>query len=130
LPETASFSARRTRLATTIGSAQPLRERGARERVLPSRKAQMRAVTEGKNVSTSSRRKATASSPLEGGEPVTCFCGATDFDYSFVRFPMTHVSRCRSCGLEYRGELKITQPPPRPSSPPQAPPIAFPPFWS
>jgi hypothetical protein len=58
-----------------------------------------------------------------------CFCGAAEFDFSFVRFPMQHVSRCRTCGLEHRCELKLTptKAAPRPSEPQQ--PFGFPPFW-
>jgi hypothetical protein len=63
-------------------------------------------------------------------EPMTCFCGGTDYDYSFARFPMTHVSRCRNCGFEHRCELQIATPKLRPTAAqPEDPPLGFPPFW-
>ena len=80
---------------------------------------------------TSPRRTAAAAVLIAEEAPVRCFCGAAEFDYSFVRFPMLHVSRCRNCGLESRGELKIA--PVRKKAarqPPGAqPPVGFPPFW-
>lgn len=77
------------------------------------------------------RRKAADSTGIASIEPVRCFCGGTEFDYSFARFPMEHVSRCKACGLEHRCELKVTpvkHPSPKPSDPPD-PSIGFPPFW-
>lgn len=63
-------------------------------------------------------------------EPVTCFCGAAEFAYSFARFPMAHVSRCRKCGFEHRCELKPATPKsPRAPTPPDDPPMGAPPFW-
>ncbi len=65
-----------------------------------------------------------------GGEPPTCFCGGGVYTYSFERFPMTHVSRCKACGFEHRCDLQ-TAPPRKPPKPPEGP-IGyqgFPPFW-
>ena len=81
---------------------------------------------------TSSRRTAAAAVvQIPEDDSVRCFCGAAEFDYSFVRFPMLHVSRCRNCGLESRAELKIA--PARKKAAPQRPgaepPVGFPPFW-
>ena len=81
---------------------------------------------------TSSRRTAAAAVvQIPADEPVRCFCGAAEFDYSFVRFPMQHVARCRNCGLESRGELKIAPVKQKAATqPPGAqPPVGFPPFW-
>ena len=82
-------------------------------------------------MSPSPRRTAAAVAQTIEDEPVRCFCGAAEFDYSFVRFPMQHVSRCRNCGLESRGELKVTPVKQRaaPSQPGAEPPVGFPPFW-
>ena len=92
--------------------------------------ADQSAVLEGEQVRVSHRRRTPAKKANQDAEPVTCFCGGTDFDYSFVRFPMAHVSRCRACGLEPRGELKMEPAPVRAgSSQAGQPPIAFPPFW-
>lgn len=80
---------------------------------------------------TSSRRTAVAAvAQIPEDELVRCFCGAAEFDYSFVRFPMLHVSRCRNCGLEHRGELKIAPVPKAAARPADhEPPFGFPPFW-
>jgi hypothetical protein len=81
---------------------------------------------------TSSRRTAAAAvAQIPEDEPVRCFCGAAEFDHSFVRFPMLHVSRCRNCGLESRAELKIAPVGKKAAlQPPGAqPPVGFPPFW-
>jgi hypothetical protein len=81
---------------------------------------------------TSPRRTAVAAvAQTLDDEPVRCFCGAAEFDYSFVRFPMLHVSRCRNCGLESRGELKIAPAQQKAATPPPGaePPVGFPPFW-
>ncbi len=79
----------------------------------------------------SRRHKAADTAQITGEETVTCFCGGTEYDYSFVRFPMHHVSRCRKCGFEHRCELKVAPERPRPATPPpgEDPPIGFPPFW-
>ena len=77
------------------------------------------------------RRKAAGSTGIADTESVRCFCGGTEFDYSFARFPMTHVSRCKACGLEHRAELKVTpvnQTRPRQSDK-SDPPVGLPPFW-
>ncbi|HWF76202.1 MAG TPA: hypothetical protein VN694_03410 [Caulobacteraceae bacterium] len=78
----------------------------------------------------SHRRMAADAAQLAEGDPTPCFCGGKAYDYSFTRFPMTHVSRCRNCGFEHRCELKVTpaKPPPAPASP-EDPPIGLPPFW-
>ena len=82
-------------------------------------------------MSLSPHRTAVAVAQTAEDEPVRCFCGAAEFDYSFVRFPMQHVSRCRNCGLESRGELKVA--PAKQRGAPQQrdaePPVGFPPFW-
>lgn len=78
------------------------------------------------------RRKAADSTGIAANEAVMCFCGGTEFDYSFVRFPMAHVSRCKACGLEHRCELKATPVKtvrPSPSDHPSGPGVGFPPFW-
>jgi hypothetical protein len=78
----------------------------------------------------SRRRLAADAAQLAEGEAMTCFCGGKEYDYSFARFPMTHVSRCRNCGFEHRGELKISPSrAPRAPTPPEDPPVGFPPFW-
>jgi hypothetical protein len=76
----------------------------------------------------SPRRTAADAARPADSEPVRCFCGAAEFDYAFSRFPMTHVSRCRNCGLEHRCALKIT-PARRTATQPPEPPAGFPPFW-
>jgi hypothetical protein len=78
---------------------------------------------------TAARKAADAKTAEEA--PVRCFCGGADYEYSFVRFPMRHVSRCKRCGFEHRCVLKIepTRPPPTPSPTDDDPPISFPPFW-
>jgi hypothetical protein len=80
---------------------------------------------------TSSHRTAAAVVQIAEQPPVRCFCGAAEFDYSFVRFPMLHVSRCRNCGLASRGELKVAPVKKKAAmQPPGAePPVSFPPFW-
>ena len=76
------------------------------------------------------RRMAADAAQIAEKEPVTCFCGGADYDYSFARFPMTHVSRCRNCGFEHRCELKIATPKPRSTqTSSEDPPLGFPPFW-
>ena len=81
-------------------------------------------------MSTSPRRAAAAVAQVAEPEPLTCFCGAAEFDYSFARFPMAHVSRCRNCGFEHRCELKLTPVKHATAQPPDAqPPIGFPPLW-
>lgn len=82
-------------------------------------------------MSTSSRRRTAAfAGQIIEDEPVRCFCGAAEFDHSFVRFPMLHVSRCRNCGFENRGELKVAPAKKvEPQQPGAAPPVGFPPFW-
>ena len=77
------------------------------------------------------RRKAADSTGIAGNEPVRCFCGADEYEYSFARFPMTHVSRCRKCGLEHRCELKVAPTKQASSRPPDAsdPSVGLPPFW-
>ena len=79
----------------------------------------------------SRRHKAAESAQITAAEAVTCFCGGTEYDYSFVRFPMTHVARCRTCGFEHRCDLQIAPDRPRPAAQPadEEPPIGFPPFW-
>jgi hypothetical protein len=79
----------------------------------------------------SRRQKAAGANQITEAETVTCFCGGTEYDYSFVRFPMTHVSRCRKCGFEHRCDLLVPQPRARPSAPRagEDPSIGFPPFW-
>ncbi len=57
-----------------------------------------------------------------------CFCGGTEYAYSFDRFPMRHAARCKACGLEHRAELKIAAPQAAKPQPP-APDYGFPPFW-
>lgn len=80
---------------------------------------------------TSPRRTAVAAvAQIPEDEPVRCFCGAAEFDYSFVRFPMLHVSRCRNCGLEHRCELEIAPvKKAKARQPDSEPPVGFPPFW-
>jgi hypothetical protein len=81
-----------------------------------------------RKVSTTSRRTALAVTRTADAETVTCFCGGTEYDYGFVRFPMTHVSRCRACGLEHRCELQIAPARKAETRPPDQP-LGFPPFW-
>jgi hypothetical protein len=83
----------------------------------------------------SPRRTAGAVTLTSDDQPTRCFCGAAEYDYSFVRFPMAHVSRCRNCGFEHRCVLNIR--PAKATGPakqaasgrPQEPPLGFPPFW-
>ena len=79
----------------------------------------------------SRRRRAADAAQIAEAEATTCFCGGKEYDYSFTRFPMTHVSRCRNCGFEHRGELKIATPAKaqRAAAGPEDPPLGFPPFW-
>ena len=79
---------------------------------------------------TSSRRTAAAAvAQIPEDDLVRCFCGAAEFDHSFVRFPMLHVSRCRN--LESRGELKLAPIKKKAATqqPGAEPPVGFPPFW-
>ena len=80
-------------------------------------------------MSTTSRKTAKTVSRIADAEPVACFCGGAEYDYSFVRFPMTHVSRCRACGLEHRCELQIAPAKKAKSPAAEPPPLGFPPFW-
>jgi hypothetical protein len=76
------------------------------------------------------RRSARVIKLIAGGQPLACWCGSTEHDYSFVRFPMEAVSRCKSCGAEYRCTIQPSKPPPKPK-PPSGPPDfeGYPPFY-
>lgn len=53
----------------------------------------------------------------EGGEPVTCWCGSTDWKQVWDDFPMHHVSTCKGCGRTVRVDLIPSKPRPKPTPP-------------
>lgn len=53
-------------------------------------------------------------------------CGGEEHEYSYIAFPMTWRSVCKTCGLVTRCDLQIGPPKPKPKpSPPPSPPALY-----